>query len=204
MEGQPGIGTERGLAGRIAELRALDSVDTCRMRLVSLRTRIETNWPATGGRVFRRAAGLSDEAETLIAELLVALPTPLPLHAGNEPESIISQDDTDLCAVAGRAVDAGLALLDCWSLDARYPGEVSMLESHLPGAREPIVVTEPTVGLLVATIIGTLEAISETISDTPRPAVPEAPLTAAPATTAPQAKPGATQEPPRVRHVPRI
>ena len=204
MEGQPGSGTGRRLAGRIAELRALDSVDTCRMRLVSLRTRIETNWPATGGRVFRRAAGLSDEAEMLIGDLLVALQTPLPLRAGGEPESIIRGDDSDLCAVAGRAVDAALGLLDRWSLEANYPGEVSMFESHRPGALEPIVVIEPTVGLLVATIIGTLEAISESVNDTPRPAVPEAPLTAPPASTASETKPSSTQEPLRVRRVPRI
>jgi hypothetical protein len=195
------------LAGRIAELRALDSVDTCRMRLVSLRTRIETNWPAAAGRVFRRGAGLSVASETLIGDLLVALPTPLPLRAGGEPESIIRQDDSDLCAVAGRAVDAALGLLDCWSLETHYPGEVSMFESHRPVALEPIVVIEPTVGLLVATIIGTLEAISESISDTPRPAVRRV---AATAPTTPLGLAGSgpkrssTQPPPRVRRVPRI
>jgi hypothetical protein len=135
---------------------------------------------------------------------LVALPTPLPPRAGGEPEPIIHPDDSDLCAVAGRAVDAALGLLDRWSLDAHYPGEVSMFESRRPGALEPIVVIEPTVGLLVATIIGTLEAISESISDTPRPAVPEAPLTAPSASTASESKPGSTQPQPRVRRVPRI
>jgi hypothetical protein len=60
-----------------------------------------------------------------------------------------------------------MALLDGGSLDATYPGEVRMLESNRPGAPEPIAVSEPSVGLLVATIIGTLEAISEDLSPTP-------------------------------------
>ena len=134
-------------------MREADTVDTCRLRLLALRTRIETNWP-TGGHLFRR--GLGRDAEASITDLLIALPTPLPLIPGCPPETIFSHSDTDLRVVAGRAVDAGLALLDVSSLEVLYSGEVSMLESHRPGALQPIVVVNPSVGLLVATIIGTL------------------------------------------------
>lgn len=166
MNEQVGSLSGRSLAARIAELRALDTVDTCRMRLLTLRARIEINWPTGGGSPLRRGAVLGAESQTLIAELLVALPTPLPLKAGGEPKAIISNVDTDLRVVAGRAVDAGLALLESWSLETKYPGQVSMFASHKPGALDPMVVPQPTVGLLIATIIGTLEAISESINET--------------------------------------
>ena len=65
--------------------------------------------------------------------------------------------------VAGRAVDAGLALLEGATLETIYRGHVNMLEDHHPDAAEPIVVSNLTVGVLVATIIGTLDAISETV-----------------------------------------
>ena len=126
------------------DLRGLDSVDNCRMRLLTLRARIETNWP-TVGHFLRRGQGLAAESQASISDLLIALPTPLPLHAGGEPEMIICATDTDLRAVAGRAVDAGLALLEGSTLETIYRGEVSMLESHRAGAREPIVVSDPTV-----------------------------------------------------------
>ena len=145
------------------DMRDLDTVDTCRMRLLTLRTRIESNWPA-GGHFFNRGHGLASDDEATIADLLVALPTPLPLTPGADPDAIFYQGDTDLRAIAGRAVDAGLALLDGSSLEATYAGEISMLESHRPGALQPIVVSEPSVGLLVATIIGTLEAIAEKLA----------------------------------------
>ncbi len=156
------------LAARLVELRGMDTVDTCRIRLLSLRTRIETNWPEGGGPIFRRGQGLSREATADIAALLVALPTPLPLRAGGEPQPIIYQTDTDMRAVAGRAVDAGLTLLEGTTLESIYPGHLKMLESHHPNAIEPITVSNPTVGVLVATIIGTLEAIWETVMDAPR------------------------------------
>lgn len=152
----------RTLLPSATDMRDLDTVDTCRMRLLTLRTRIEGNWP-TGGRFLNRGGGLARDSEMMIEDLLVALPTPLPLVPGGDPETVFCQDDTDLRAVAGRAVDAGLALLDGSNLGATYAGQVSMLESHRPGALQPIVVSDPTVGLLVATIIGTLEAISERI-----------------------------------------
>jgi hypothetical protein len=152
----------RNLLPSAPDMRDLDTVDTCRMRLLALRTRVEGNWP-TGGRFLNRGGGLARDSEMMIEDLLVALPTPLPLVPGGDPETIFCQDDTDLRAVAGRAVDAGLALLDGSNLGATYAGQVSMLESHRPGALQPIVVSDPTVGLLVATIIGTLEAISERI-----------------------------------------
>jgi hypothetical protein len=148
----------------VADLRRLDSADNCRIRLLSIRTRIETNWPAGGGFLFRRAQGLDPASHAVIADLLVSLPTPLPMRPGGEPEAIILDTDTDLRAVAGRAVDAALALLDGVAMESKYPGDVTMLDSYRPDAREPIVVSEPTVGLLVATVIGTLEAIYERIT----------------------------------------
>jgi len=141
----------------------MDTVDTYRMRLVALRTRIETNWPQTGSLLFKRGQGLGREATADIAALLVALPTPLPLQAGGEPEPIMRQTDTDMREVAGRAVDAGLALLEATTLETIYPGDVKMLESYHAGAPEPIIASNLTVGVLVATIIGTLDAISETV-----------------------------------------
>jgi len=152
------------LEARIRTPLGLDSVDVCRMRLLSLRTRIDMNWPQETGRVIRRG-GLSPESQTTISDLLAALPSPLPISTGATPECIFNETDTDLRLVAGRAVDAGLALL----------------EGYHPDAPAPIVLQYPTVGLLVSTIIGTLEAISELIVSTespkqltpePKPAVP--------------------------------
>jgi len=147
------------LAAYVSQRRSIDTVDTCRMRLVALRTRIETNWPQTGGLLFKRGQGLGREATADVAALLVALPTPLPLQAGGEPEPIIRETDTDMREVAGRAVDAGLALLEGTTLETIYHGHVKMLEDYHPGAPEPIIVSNLTVGVLVATIIGTLDAI---------------------------------------------
>jgi hypothetical protein len=156
------------LVARIRDLRGMDTVDGYRLRLLSLRTRVETNWPASGGTVLRRK-GMDKEIAASIADLLVVLPTPLPLAPGTEPQPIITGADTDLQAVAGRAVDAAMALLELGSTDAIYPGEVKMLESNRPGALDPITVSRPSVGLLLATIIGTLEAISDRLA--PRPPV---------------------------------
>jgi hypothetical protein len=108
----------RDLAARIGELRGMDTVDTCRFRLVALRTRIESNWPAAGGGLFRRQKGLARDSELTIWDLLVALPTPLPLAPGEPPVTLIVDGDMDLQAVAGRAVDAAFALLAGNSLDA--------------------------------------------------------------------------------------
>lgn len=149
----------RSILPSAPDMRAADTVDTCQFRLLALRTRIDTNWP-TGG-LFGYKDGRIRASEAAISDLLVALPTPLPLLPGGEPETVMRYDDTDLKCVAGRAVDAGLALLHGATLETVYNGQVSMLESHRPGSLQPIVVTDPTVGLLVATIIGTLEAISE-------------------------------------------
>jgi len=151
------------IAAFLSQRRDTDTVDTCRMRLVALRTRIETNWPQTGGLLFKRSQGLGHEATADIAALLVALPTPLPLHSGGEPEPIMRETDIDLREVAGRAVDAGLSLLEGTTLETIYHGHVKMLEDYHPGAPEPIIVSNLTVGVLVATIIGTLDAISETV-----------------------------------------
>jgi hypothetical protein len=178
----------RTLLPEAVDMRDLDSVDNCRMRLLTLRTRIEHNWPTAGGRLFSRRPGLSDESAVAIRGLLVALPTPLPLHAGQEPECIISETETDLHLASGRAVDAALALLEGSTLETPYPGQVTILEATEAGAPEPIVVSQPTVGLLVATMIGTLEAISEEINEPSRagkrhkaaPAKPAAPRTAPP------------------------
>jgi hypothetical protein len=178
------------------DMRELDSIDNCRMRLLALRTRIEHNWPEAGGRFFNRRAGLSDESLATIRDLLVALPTPLPVHAGQEPECIISDTETDLHLASGRAVDAALALLEDRTLETRYPGQVTMLEASEAGAPEPIVVSQPTVGLLVATMIGTLEAISEEINEPSpvgkrrkaAPAQPAPPQPAAPTPAGPEAQ----------------
>jgi hypothetical protein len=159
----------KGLAARIADLRGLDTVDGCRIRLVSLRTRIDTNWP--GPKSFlRRGPALDAASQATIADLLDALPSPLPLESGGIAQALIKDGDSDLRAVSGRAVDAALALLSGTSLDTTYHGEVTMLHSFRPGAEEPITVSDPTVGLLVATIIGTLEAIVERIGPAPKPA----------------------------------
>lgn len=151
------------LAAFFSQARSMDTVDACRLRLVALRTRIETNWPQTGSLLFHRGQGLGREATADITALLVALPTPLPLQAGGEPEPIIRETDTDMREVAGRAVDAGFALLEGATLETIYHGDVKMLEDYDPGAPEPIIVSDLTVGVLVATIIGTLDAISETV-----------------------------------------
>ena len=146
------------------DMRDLDSIDNCRMRLLTLRTRVEHNWPTAGGRFFNRRPGLGAESAATIRGLLMALPTPLPLQAGQEPECIISETDTALHLASGRAVDAALALLAGGTLETPYPGQVTLFEANGAGAREPIVVSQPTVGLLVATMIGGLEAISEEIN----------------------------------------
>jgi len=156
------------LAAQVGQMRGMDTVDTCRMRLVALRTRIETNWPPTGGLLFKRGQGLGPAASADIASLLVALPTPLPLQAGGEPEPIVRDTDTDMREVAGRAVDAGLALLEGTTLETIYRGHVKMLEDYRPDAPESIIVSNLTVGVLVATIIGALDAISETVMEAPR------------------------------------
>jgi hypothetical protein len=58
-----------------------------------------------------------------------------------------------------------MALLEVDSLDATYPGTVSMMAGvdHQGDDSDaaPVELSEPTVGLLVATIIGTLDAVSE-------------------------------------------
>jgi hypothetical protein len=61
-----------------------------------------------------------------------------------------------------------MALLAGASLETVYPGEVTLFESRRPGAAVPITLSDPTVGLLVATIIATLEAISELIGLKPQ------------------------------------
>jgi hypothetical protein len=163
---------KRGLALGVGETHGLDSIDTCLRRLLSLRTRIETNWP-TGGHFFGRGGRTTDlpaATQATVEDLLTALPTPLPLHAGGEPEPIICPGDTDMRTTAGRAVDAGLALLDGATLETVYPVEVKMLETRRYDSAGPILVSGATVGLLVATIIGTLEAISELIVPAPAPA----------------------------------
>lgn len=183
-------------------LEDLDTIDRCRMRLLTLRARVETNWPG-GGSWRRRVLGLGPEvgpeAIATISGLLVALPTPLPLHPGGEPEAIFRHDDTDLRVVAGRAVDAALNLLEAPSLDSKYQGHVSMLESNDPSAREPIVIADPTVGLIVATVIGTLEAISEQLS-----VAPSRSGSGARSTEAPRQDPAVVSLPKRAGRVPRI
>jgi hypothetical protein len=154
------------LDDRIAELRRFDSVDDSRRRLVSMRTRIEADWPSSGG-LLRRGPSLGPATQATIADLLAALPYPLPLEVGGEPVALIKAGEIDLRAAAGRAVDAAMALLTGTSLDTIHPGEVTLFASHRRGAAEPITVSDPTVGLLVATIIATLEAISELLGPKP-------------------------------------
>src|ERR1035437_1331985 len=203
------------LAAYFSQARGLDTVDSCRLRLVALRTRIETNWPQTGALLFNRGQGLGREATADIAALLVALPTPLPLQAGGEPEPLMRGTDTDLREVAGRAVDAGLALLEGTTLETIYHGHVKMLEDYHPGAPEPIIVSNLTVGVLVATIIGTLEAISETVmgsSAASKDAKGKLPVDGGVSTQKAGNKPGPAKEaapphpapPKRGRSVPRI
>lgn len=188
----------RSLLPSAPDMRASDTVDTCQFRLLALRTRIDTNWPSGG--LFGHKDGRIRASEAAIADLLVALPTPLPLIPGGEPETVIRHDDTDLKCVAGRAVDAGLALLDGSALETVYHGEVSMLESHKPGALQPIVVRDPTVGLIVATIIGTLEAISEKLTQAGTIS-----RSSEASAAAPEAEPaGPWKQPKRGRVVPRI
>jgi hypothetical protein len=140
----------------------LDSVDACRLRLMALRVRIDTNWPKSGG-ILRRTA--RPDRNDPLGRLLAALPTPLPVRLPGVPEPLIRESDTDLRAVAGRAVDAAMLLLDCGSLEDTFPGEVTMLAgigaSGAAADLAPVSVSDPTIGLLVATMIGTLEAVSE-------------------------------------------
>ena len=147
---------------QVRRVGGLDSVDACRLRLMALRVRINTNWPQSGG-ILRRTPK-PDRNDTL-GRLLAALPTPLPVRMPGLPEPLIPPSETDLRSVAGRAVDAAMLLLDHGSLDDTYSGEVTMLAgigaSGQPADLTPVVMADPTVGLLVATIIGTLEAVSE-------------------------------------------
>jgi hypothetical protein len=150
-------------------MRGLDSIDGYRLRLMTLRTRILTNRPRETGILRRRSR--TDQADT-VARFMAALPSPLPVRPGGPPEPIVDPEDPDPLAAAGRAVDAAMILLECDSLDEIYPGHVSMLAgigSSVPavdggGAVE---LDEPTVGLLVATILGTLEAVSERLLPVP-------------------------------------
>jgi hypothetical protein len=153
------------LIANFNKTRDTDTVGTCRMRLLALRTRVETNWPGASGGLFNRARGMDRKANADIASLLIALPTPLPLEVGGEPQTICRETDADMRVVAGRAVDAGLALLEGTTLETIYRGHVKMLEDYRPDAPEPIIVSNLTVGVLVATIIGTLDAISEILLD---------------------------------------
>ncbi len=156
----------------IRHLRSLDTIDACRLRLVALRARIGSHWPETGG-LLRRSVPLPPETEAAISDLLAALPTPLPLGQYDEPEELFPRGEKDLRAVVGRAVDAALALLEAGSLDLLYPGEVWILAKR-PGRQsaERIFMAQPTIGLLVATIVGTLEAVSECLGAEPRPTPP--------------------------------
>ncbi|HEX7590398.1 MAG TPA: hypothetical protein VF375_00465 [Candidatus Limnocylindrales bacterium] len=164
---EPGDPTPRRLlAFSPNETRGLDGVDTFLRRLLSLGTRIETNWP-TSGRIFGRGPELKPDVQATVVDLLTSLPTPLPMAPGGEPEPIIRATDTDMRCIAGRAVDAGLALLDGATLESIYPAEVTMLATRSHDSEGPITVADATVGLLVATIVGTLEAISEIIVETP-------------------------------------
>ncbi len=149
-------------------MKGFDSVDACRLRLMSLRARIESNWPSGGGILRRRGPG-TDSLDT-ISRLMAALPSPLPLAPGGNPEQIVRETDADARQAAARAVDAALALLAADSLDATYPGQVTMLglprgtqnaKAGAAEAPEGIEISDPTIGLLVATIIGTLDAVSE-------------------------------------------
>lgn len=152
----------------VAGMQGLDSADACRLRLVTLQTRIFQNWPKQGG-VFRRRPQAADDA---LARLLEALPSPLPIQSGGRPVPIMDPIDTDLRAAAARAVDAAMVLLEKDSLDVVYPGRVHMLAgigSEVPAVAgvSPVELDQPTVGLLVATIIGTLEAVSERLTRSP-------------------------------------
>jgi hypothetical protein len=210
MDKAPEPQPRRTLLPGAMDMRDLDSIDNCRMRLLTLRTRVEHNWPTAGGRFWNRRAALTAESLATIRGLLMALPTPLPLHAGQEPECIISEMDTDLHLVSGRAVDAALALLAHGTLESRYPGQVTILEATEAGAPEPVVVSQPAVGLLVAIMIGTLEAISEEINE-PSPrwrrpkAAPPQPASPGPVPPAPQAEASPAPKPSsRGPGVPRI
>jgi len=167
---EPAVALRRAaLAASISKTRDTDTVDTCRMRLLALRTRIETNWPEAGGGLFNRARGMDQAASADIASLLIALPTPLPLEVGGAPQAICREADADMRVVAGRAVDAALALLEGATLETIYRGHIKMLEDYRPDAPESIIVSNLSVGLLVSTIIGTLDAISEILMDAPGP-----------------------------------
>ena len=181
----------QSLDERIAELRRFDSVDDSRRRLVSMRTRIEAYWPSPGG-LLRRSPSLDPATQATIADLLAALPYPLPLEVGGEPAPLIKVGQVDLRAAAGRAVDAAMALLTGTSLETIHPGEVTLFESRRPGAAVPITLSDPTVGLLVATIIATLEAISELIG-------PKAQSRAGAASEASPASPAKPKDRPHVR-----
>jgi hypothetical protein len=197
--------TSRLLASSAGRTRGLDSVDTALRRLLSLRTRIETNWPVAGG-LFGRRPDLPPVKQATIADLLTSLPTPLPMRPGGDPEPIIRTSDTEMCSIAGRAVDAALALLDEATLETIYPADVTMLATRGYDSEGPITVSGATVGLLVATIIGTLEAISEIIVETPpqNAAKGKAP-SAKPAKPDPKPnQPKHVREPKRGPSVPRI
>jgi hypothetical protein len=94
------------LAARYSNMSGLDTVDACRMRLLALRTRIETNRPTPSRRLFTHGQVMDRRTRTAIAELLQGLPTPLPFHPDPLPELIMRHTDLDLGAVPGR--DSGL------------------------------------------------------------------------------------------------
>ncbi len=162
------------LVAYVRDLRSIDTIDGCRLRLLALRARIGSHWPESGGGLLKRSLPLPAAAEKSITELLAGLPTPLPMSPGEAPEEVFPAGEKDLREVVGRVVDAALALLAAGSLDLLYPGQVHILAERKPGAKqaEGLALEEPTVGLLVATIVGTLEAISECLGGEPRPNPP--------------------------------
>lgn len=161
------------LVAYLRNLRSIDTIDGCRLRLLALRARIGSHWPESGG-LLKRSLALPVETEKTISELLAAVPTPLPMSPGQDPEEIFPRDEKDLREVVGRVVDAALALLAAGSLDILYPGRVVILGGRQSEGRpaEGLTLEDPTIGLLVATIVGTLEAISESLGGDPRPNPP--------------------------------
>jgi hypothetical protein len=151
-------------AGKAIRVGGLDSVDAARLRVMALKARIDAYWPAESSGLLKRRA--KDKDDDVLTRLVAALPTPLPCDLPGVPVALVRESDTDLRVPIGRAVDAALLLMEDDDLERQCPGKVNMFANlaavdDRAWRPDAIEVADPSVGLIVGTIIGILEAIAE-------------------------------------------
>jgi hypothetical protein len=149
--------------GKAIRVGGLDSVDAARLRVMALRARIDAYWPAESGGLLKRRAKDKDD---VLTRLVAALPTPLPCDLPGVPVDVVRESDADLRVPISRAVDAALLLMEDDDLERKCPGKVNMFANlgavdDRAWRPDAIEVVDPSVGLIVGTIIGILEAIAE-------------------------------------------